>query len=235
MEYGSVTFFLRCNERARVQMTQLLIRSSERMFYALLRPLCIAIATRVTIQRFNELQTVIAALTHKLSTESTYRIPDTVQQVLIAAEDHRFFRHIGFDIIAILRAFLKFLLFRRIEGASTITQQLVRTCLHEYGLSPIRKIREIGMAILLEDIMPKQEIPRLYLHCAYYGWHMNGYTQACVRLGINPSEVSSQKACMLVARLKYPEPKNLSKARRYKIENREGYLFTKVDNLLNGE
>jgi len=87
-----------------------------------------------------------------------------------------------------------------------------------------RKVREILLAALLSKAMPKSEMPILYLSIGYFGWRMNGFLQACRRLGICPDTISLDEAAGLVARLKYPEPKISPPSRLAQINRRREYL-----------
>ena len=57
---------------------------------------------------------------------------NTLSKLLISGEDHRFYYHLGFDTIAICRALRNRLIYNRIEGASTIEQQLVRVLMNDF-------------------------------------------------------------------------------------------------------
>lgn|SRR5574341_72304 len=147
---------------------------------------------------------------------------------LIVAEDRRFSTHSGIDVIAVIRAIWKYLLYRQLSGASTIQQQLVRTIQRRYERSFRRKIREMMLACVVSEVMEKYEILDSYLHVAYFGWRMNGLDQACGRLGINIAHPTPQQAATVVARLKYPEPEIPSPKRLQQIANRTQYLLNLV-------
>lgn len=147
-----------------------------------------------------------------------------MQRLLVSGEDHRHGRHPGFDPIAIGRA-----LWRRVsrgahEGASTIEQQIVRVVTNRYERSISRKVREILLAILVADRYPKHILPAVYLAIAYYGWRMNGFEQACRRLGLLPLCATLHESARLVARLKYPEPGRNSARRMSQIDRRAKHL-----------
>lgn len=144
--------------------------------------------------------------------------------VLVAGEDRRFFRHGGVDLIATLRAIWLFTTQRRLSGASTIEQQLVRTLTRRYELTLRRKIREILLASLVDRVVPKSEIPGLYLALAYFGWRMNGIQEASRRLGIDLEDMTLRQAASIVARLKYPEPRLASREQANRIVFRTEYL-----------
>jgi penicillin-binding protein 1A len=100
------------------------------------------------------------------------RIPEQVRQAFLAAEDERFYHHIGVDPIAIVRALWEDLTGGRFQGGSTITQQLVRNTSDPYvGRERTlgRKIREAVMAIRMERRFSKNEILEMYLNQIYFG------------------------------------------------------------------
>ena len=125
---------------------------------------------------------------------------------LILAEDKRFYKHGGVDPIGIFRAIWQTVVFSRLQGGSTVEQQLVRVLLHDYRLSIYRKLKEIVLASRLHRVIDKDLIPVVYLTVAYYGWRMNGIHQAATHLGINLKAPTIKDAAMLVARIKVPEP-----------------------------
>ena len=152
--------------------------------------------------------------------------PSILQRALMSGEDHRFFDHPGYDKIAICRAIWKRITVRAREGASTIEQQLVRIITGDRRYSIKRKIKEISLAVLLADEYPKIILPSIYLHLSYFGWRMNGILQACERLNISCSIMCVQEAVSLVARLKYPEPRQPSLTRRIQINRRANYVLS---------
>ena len=150
--------------------------------------------------------------------------PTAAQQLLVSGEDHRHSRHPGFDPIAIGRAVWRRVSRRSREGASTIEQQIVRVITGRYERTYRRKIKEIVLATLVAYWFPKSVLPAIYLSIGYYGWRMNGYTQACHRLGFSSCPLSLDQAARLVARLKYPEPKHSPRHRILQIERRATHL-----------
>lgn len=150
--------------------------------------------------------------------------PLIAQRLLVSGEDHRHARHPGFDLIAIGRACWRRLSCGTHEGGSTIEQQIVRVLTGRYERTVTRKLREIALAALVARRYPKHRLPAAYLWIGYYGWRMNGYLQACRRLGMPPQSLSSEEAAMLVARLKYPQPREASTHRVLQIERRAKHL-----------
>ncbi len=148
-----------------------------------------------------------------------------VCQLLIIGEDHRFYRHIGVDPIALCRAVWKTIFCRKRQGGSTIAMQLVRTLTGRYEKTAYRKLREIVLAIRLTRYIERDSIPIIYVWVAYYGSGMNNYKQACSRLGLEADLMSDVDVAKLVARLKYPEPRRYSAQRESQIWLRALHLL----------
>ncbi len=110
------------------------------------------------------------------------RIPKNIKYAFLASEDKNFYNHYGVDIIAIFRAFLTNIIninsSKRVVGASTITQQVVKNLLLSNELSYSRKIKEIILAIRIENILDKNEILELYLNDIYLGFGSYGIGSA---------------------------------------------------------
>lgn len=111
------------------------------------------------------------------------------------------------------------------EGASTIAMQLVRVLTGRYERTLSRKLLEMYAAMRLTKHINKDEIPRLYLFVAYYGWRMNGLIQASNRLNIDFSNCTDYEAASIVARLKYPEPQKYNQNRHNKILARTKHIL----------
>jgi hypothetical protein len=149
-----------------------------------------------------------------------------LDKLLISGEDHRFRYHFGFDIIAILRAIKKRIFNNKIEGASTIEQQLVRILSNDFEKTFRRKIKEIFLATTLCELIPRKHIPCIYLYVAYYGTGMNGLHQVYKKMSIaNPQLISKEICAEIIARIKYPEPKVISFNRLKQIELRKKHLL----------
>jgi len=97
-------------------------------------------------------------------------IPARVVEALVAIEDTQFFEHNGINPDAISRAIIKDIkAMKLVEGASTLTQQLVKTLVLTREKKLIRKIKEALLAIRLETILTKEEILERYLNQVYFG------------------------------------------------------------------
>ncbi|MCL6638964.1 MAG: PBP1A family penicillin-binding protein [Firmicutes bacterium] len=106
-------------------------------------------------------------------------VPEHVRAAFVAVEDERFYRHGGVDLKAVLRAAYQLGKSRRVtEGASTITQQVVKL----YFLSPEqslrRKIKEAALALELERRYSKDQILEFYLNRVYFGEGAYGIERA---------------------------------------------------------
>ena len=106
------------------------------------------------------------------------RIPENVKFAFLSSEDKNFFKHYGVDITAIIRAFFTNIINsysgKRVVGASTITQQVVKNLLLSNELSYSRKIKEIILSIRIENILDKDRILELYLNDIYLGYGSYG-------------------------------------------------------------
>ena len=96
-------------------------------------------------------------------------IPDHLKKATIAIEDKNFYTHNGFDLQAIARALRENISGRSFQGASTITQQLVRSSFLTNDPNILRKVKEIVIAFWTERIYTKDEILEMYLNQIPYG------------------------------------------------------------------
>ncbi len=127
------------------------------------------------------------------------QMPQFYLDAVVAVEDHRFFQHGGFDILATGRALwndLKSLSFE--EGGSTITQQLAKNLYFTQEKKLTRKVAEVLVAFDLEKNYSKKEILELYLNSIYFG---NGcYTVASAShsyFGKEPAEMTEYESTLL--------------------------------------
>lgn len=96
-------------------------------------------------------------------------LPPFLIQATLAAEDKNFYQHKGIDLPAVIRAFYHNLKYNTQEGASTITQQLVKNALLTPEKTYSRKIKEILLSLWAESIYSKNEILQMYFNEAPYG------------------------------------------------------------------
>lgn len=102
-------------------------------------------------------------------------IPDKLRKAFIATEDRRFEEHAGVDFWAIGRAIVKDIVARsKVEGGSTITQQLAKNMFLDADKTFFRKATEASIALALEGNYSKDEILTMYLNRIYFGKGANG-------------------------------------------------------------
>jgi len=106
------------------------------------------------------------------------RIPRQLQQAVLAVEDARFREHSGIDPKGMARALVAAVTGGRKQGASTITQQLVRTMLLTRQFTAERKAKEIWLAWKLEDQLSKDRILEIYLNEIFLGQRAYGFAAA---------------------------------------------------------
>ncbi len=106
------------------------------------------------------------------------RMPKQLQQAVLAVEDARFREHSGVDPKGMARALFAAITGGRKQGASTITQQLVRTMLLTREFSAERKAKEIWLALKLEDEISKDRILEIYLNEIFLGQRAYGFAAA---------------------------------------------------------
>ena len=141
--------------------------------------------------------------------ESSYvRIEDINENIIktiIEIEDKRFYKHKGFDLISITKAFINNLSGKPIMGGSTITQQYVKNIYLSNEKSLLRKIRELYFAIKIESIYSKEEILEGYLNTIYFNHGIYGIFDACkYYFNKTPNEISLAEASTLIAIIKSP-------------------------------
>ncbi len=138
------------------------------------------------------------------------QIPPVMVKAFIATEDSRFYEHHGVDPVGIFRA-ASVALFsgHASQGASTITQQLARN----FFLSPektlIRKLKEVFLAIRIEQMMTKDEILELYLNKIYLGYRAYGVGAAAqVYFGKSVDQLTLSEIAVIAGLPKAPSTFN---------------------------
>jgi penicillin-binding protein 1A len=126
------------------------------------------------------------------------RISPRLEQAILAAEDDEFYRHIGLSIPRIIVTAINDIIYRRMHGASTLTQQLARKLFLTDDKTPERKIKEALLAIQIEKRYTKREIFTLYCNQMYFGHGVYG-VEAASRLyfGKSAKDVSLEEAALI--------------------------------------
>ena len=134
------------------------------------------------------------------------RLPAYVPAAFVSIEDRRFYQHAGFDAIGMARALMADLAQgRTAQGASTITQQLVRNLFLTQDQTVERKTTELLLAVQMEQRYSKAQILGLYLSRVYFGSGAYGLEAASQRFYGKPAaRLSLREAAALAAVLKSP-------------------------------
>ncbi len=163
-------------------------------------------------------------------------VPQVVIDAFLAAEDDTFYEHGGVDYRSILRAAWANVRAggETVQGASTITQQMVKQLLLSPEQTYTRKIREALLAQRIEDRFTKEEILELYLNQIYFGAGAHGIAEAALTYYGKPiGEVTVAEAAMLAGLPKAPgrhspflSPERSEDRRRYVLDRmrEEGFL-----------
>ena len=162
-------------------------------------------------------------------------IPPEVQEAFVATEDYRFYQHKGIDVHSIIRAiYLDLKTGRKVQGGSTITQQLTKNLFFTQEKRFTRKIWEMAYAIRIEQQYSKAQILEFYLNSIYMGhgaWGVSGAAE--VYFGKAVRALNINEAALLAALARSPEyyspfrhPKATEKRRNLvlRLMQQHGYL-----------
>ncbi|HOJ77923.1 MAG TPA: PBP1A family penicillin-binding protein [Bacillota bacterium] len=135
------------------------------------------------------------------------QIPVKLREAFIATEDARFYQHKGIDIRGITRALYHDLRTRsKLQGGSTITQQLVKNIFFTNEKDFLRKILEMSYAIRVEQQYSKDQILEFYLNSIYLGHGTWGIAAAAeVYFGKPVTKLSIAEGALIAALAKSPE------------------------------
>ncbi|MEG0145193.1 MAG: transglycosylase domain-containing protein, partial [Clostridia bacterium] len=133
-------------------------------------------------------------------------IPEYTQKAFIAAEDARFYQHHGIDVYRIGGALLSNIKSGDYgQGASTITQQLIKLTHLTQVKSLKRKAQEAILALRLEMVMGKDEILEAYLNTVYFGAGAYGIEAASrTYFGVPASQLTLSQSALLAGVIKSP-------------------------------
>jgi penicillin-binding protein 1C len=160
------------------------------------------------------------------------KIPEAVKQAFIAAEDERFYNHMGFDPAAIFRALKDNVKSGKIvSGASTITQQLCRL-VYPHRRSYWNKFIEIIQSMRLECMLSKDAILEHYLNRVPLGNNIRGVELAAqVYFGKSAADLDAAEAAVLAALPKAPGKLNPYGRHKAKLFNRQNWVLTRMADL----
>ncbi|MCW2396076.1 MULTISPECIES: transglycosylase domain-containing protein [unclassified Sphingobium] len=133
------------------------------------------------------------------------QIPEVMTRALVSVEDKRFYMHPGVDPIGVARAawvgYVRRGEGRRLQGASTITQQLARNIFLNNSYSAGRKLREMILALAMERKFSKSQILELYLNKVYFGGGAYGVDAASRKFFNHPATTLSLEEAAIIAGL----------------------------------
>jgi membrane peptidoglycan carboxypeptidase len=170
-------------------------------------------------------------------------IAPVMQQAIIAAEDHEFYKHNGVDLKGVARAFVANNNGSSKQGASTITMQYVRMSIaysatHPQDVvdattdTPKRKVTEMRYALQVEKELTKDQILERYLNIAPFGNGAYGvYAASQVYFGKKPKDLKIEEAALLAGLVKAPSAFNPATASGYPqaLERRNYVIDNMVD------
>lgn len=166
---------------------------------------------QVPLKVFTRNNELIAEFGEKRRSPVTYdEIPEKMIEAFLAAEDDRFFEHPGVDYQGILRAATQLVLTgKKTQGGSTITMQVARNFFLTKEKTYERKIKEILLALKIEQSLSKEEILELYLNKIYLGKRAYGVGAAAeVYYGTKLHSLTIPQVAMIAGLPKAPSSYN---------------------------
>ena len=162
-------------------------------------------------------------------------IPKKIIYSFLSSEDKNFFKHPGVDAKGVLRAIknniFNLIKSNRLEGASTITQQVAKNFLLSNEVSLDRKIKEAILAFRIERALSKERILELYLNQIYLGEGSYGIASASLRYFDKPiSELNYSESALLAALPKAPSKYNPYKNKKLATYRRNLVIKNLYDN-----
>lgn len=159
------------------------------------------------------------------------QISPNLALAVVASEDQKFPEHRGFDVEAIEKAYHMNQHSRRIHGASTISQQVVKNLFLWPGRSYLRKGLEAWFTVLEEAFLPKRRILELYLNIAQFGSGIYGAEAAARRFFHKPaSRLTRSEAALLAAVLPNPDRLHANAPTAF-LERRRAWILAQMRDL----
>jgi monofunctional glycosyltransferase len=160
--------------------------------------------------------------------ESSENISKWVGKAMVASEDQKFYDHFGFDVEAVQKALKDRERGRRVRGASTISQQVVKNLFLWPGQSWIRKGLEAGYTLWLELVLPKERILEIYINIAEFGYGVYGAEAAAQRYFDKPaSELTRSQAALMAVVLPNPKKMKLDRPGPY-MRGRQAWVLRQM-------
>lgn len=169
------------------------------------------------------------------------KIPKDVINVVVAAEDKRYWEHHGVDWYRTVASTLTFFTGQSNQGGSTITQQVIKNVTNNDEYSPERKVQEIFTALKLNKQYTKEQILESYLNVAYFGNHCYGIQSASTfYFGKPVAELNIAEIATIIATtnaptkydpLRQPKPERKWKSGMEENKVRREYILEEMEKL----
>jgi penicillin-binding protein 1A len=158
-------------------------------------------------------------------------VPEHVIKATLAAEDRRFYSHVGVDWWGVGRALATNVREgRTVQGASTITMQLAKRLYTGTEQTFNRKLKDMALAVQMEKKLPKDEILRIYLNQVFYGSGSYGIRAAAkTYFGKDLKKLSVAEAALLARIVRRPSEENPFVNLEKAVANRNVVLRTMLD------
>jgi membrane peptidoglycan carboxypeptidase len=167
-----------------------------------------------------------------------------IQEAIVASEDSRFYDHNGVDLRGVARAFVANDQAGQVsQGASTLTMQYVRNALRDGADTPqsvldatqqtnTRKIKEMKLALELEQKMSKTQILEGYLNVAYFGHRAYGINSAAdIYFSTTPDKLTLPQAAMIAGIVQAPTTYDPTGSDRAAALSRRNYVIERMASL----
>ncbi len=162
-------------------------------------------------------------------------IPQLLKNAVVAAEDRRFYEHGAIDVMSVGRAAVaNYMAGTTVEGGSTISQQTVKNLFLSSERTMSRKVRELFLAMQLENTYTKDQILEIYLNTIYFGHGAYGIGEACrTYFGKEPKDLTVSECAMIAGLpqapsaydpIDHPEEAKKRQAIVLMLMAREGYI-----------
>lgn len=157
------------------------------------------------------------------------QIPEKVKHATIAIEDKNFYHHNGFSFSGIMRAAWETVRHKRLQGGSTITQQLIKSTLLTPEVTISRKIKEVILAFWTEQLYTKNQILEMYLNQVPYGgtaWGVESASQTY--FGKSVKEITLAEAALLTGLPQAPSDYSPFSGNKEKAIERQGEVLRRM-------
>ena len=162
---------------------------------------------------------------------SIFEISEPAKQAIVISEDWEFMIHKGVDFVQIESSLWEFFLYRkRLRGASTITQQVVKNIFLTHNRSFERKIVEFVGALIMDFFLTKDKILEIYLNVIQFGDKLYGIDYASLfYFNKSPIDLTAREGAFLAMLL--PNPSRYSQS--FRDKELSSYAISIVDQTLN--